>query len=318
MDPAADELGAPLQDGTQESVPLAMDEAELLALPLSASDAEAGSDENPDKPGIDVAEQQGITAEMPSKPALPLARDRVALPARPPLKRDKSAPLPTPQHLPPPAPPAPPVDSAAPTDSLSLMQLRRLVNEMPRLETTPYAFEYQDASSFPEEIEEWFSYAVEEQAMILKTHSTFYQEWLAFNKVASAGKAPADGRLDWSKSDDTQRQAFVGQMLSGLEHGDSRLKCLESLTYIVLGCWHETAGLTTSLEGLSDDDSKSAESNDYEYGTNYTNSSLQLEWIKRNVRDIIDGGGLQKIFDTLRFCCQRAWLVLLSPIHALL
>ena len=47
------------------------------------------------------------------------------------------------------------------SDSLNLMQLRKIVTELPKVEATPYAFTYSDAASLPEEIEEWFTYGVE-------------------------------------------------------------------------------------------------------------------------------------------------------------
>ncbi|KKY25423.1 putative required for hyphal anastomosis [Diplodia seriata] len=219
--PAADPAGA-AQD-TVPLVPVGVDEADMMALPPDpATDPQA--EETIAQPG---PEQQSLDGSQPQAPA-----DGVALPKRPGLKRDKSAPAP--QRLPPPAPPAPPLDpSHQPTDSLSLMQLKKLVTDMPKVEPTPYAFEYEDAASFEVEIEEWFSYSIEEQAMLLKAQSSFVEEWVALEDGTLSNLAAYEqGEMDWVNAPPALREQLTCKLVSGLAQTDNkemRLRNLEAL-----------------------------------------------------------------------------------------
>jgi hypothetical protein len=153
-------------------VPPVLDEAELIG--NSSVDfpiVEAEPEEELDLP-LDTAEQQRrVLSQGDSVTGPPLT-----LPGRPGLQRGNSVPTPAPQHLPPPAPPP----DAPQTDSLSQSQLQSLIRGIPKVEPAPYAFKYDDASLFEEELEEWFSYSVEEQAMLLKAQASFALEWSAW------------------------------------------------------------------------------------------------------------------------------------------
>lgn len=227
-------------------------------------------------------------------------------PNRPGLLRGDSAPMPAPLHLPPPAPPSqPPPD--APSASLSLSQLQNLVQSggLPKVEPTPYAFTYDDAASLEEELEEWFTYAVEEQAMLLKAQAGFALEWTSFNGQAETSYQ--EGGLDWTAAPEEQRTAFVRHLLQGIraEEPAARLKQLEALVYLLLGCWHETAGIATTGHGANDTeehDDPAAQ----KLSAAYERSGQQVELILRNVRLLAGSHGVQTLVDVLRSSCMRA------------
>ena len=223
-----------------------------------------------------------------------------SLTSRPGLMRENSAPAPL--YLPPPAPPTqPPPDT--PSDSLSLSQLQNLVRSggLPKVEPTPYAFTYDDASSLEEELEEWFTYAVEEQAMLLKAQASFGLEWSSFNGLNET--TYQEGGLDWNKVDEKQRKEFLKHLLEGIreEEPTEKLKRMEALVYVLLGCWHETAGLAV----MSADGDKTEDQSE---GAAPTHKRLgqQVELILRNVKLLADCGGVQTFVNVLRSSCMRA------------
>jgi hypothetical protein len=301
-----------LQEVSPLDVPLTVDEAELLAIPLTVEEDAQQTNDVFTKPGVDTVEQRGISLETAPKPNVPTSNPNITLPSRPSLHREKSAPLPAPQHLPPPAPPAPPNEGTLSTDSISLIQLRRLVNDIPKLEPTPYAFVYTDAASFPEELEEWFSYDVAERAMILKTKESFSKEWMIFNDVPeNDDSARDDNKYDWIKAGRSLRKGFIRKLLLGLEDvaSDLRLIRLEALVYVLLGCWYESAGLGHS------NDSGSVTTDDHEANkqqgvqAKFLENAVQLDLIKDNVNALVECDGLSPIFKLMHFFCQRIWLV---------
>ena len=252
---------------------------------------------------LDTAQQlvdgrdAGRAAALPALPALP---------NRPGLTRGNSVPTQPPLHLPPPAPPQqPPPD--APTDPLSLSQLQNLVKQggLPKVEPTPYAFSYDDASSLEEELEEWFTYAVEEQAMLLKAQASFALEWSSFN--GQNDTAYTEGGLDWNRATEEQHKEFVKHLLEGVREEEpmERLKRLEALVYVLLGCWHEAAGLPKASAG----DDKTREQNEgaeKKLSAAYEKSAQQVELILRNVKLLAISDGVQTLIDILRTSCMRA------------
>ncbi|KAF2754478.1 hypothetical protein EJ05DRAFT_443375 [Pseudovirgaria hyperparasitica] len=278
----------------------------MLAIPLTDQN-EFSTAGNPNKPGLDTVDQEGLTLEG-EKPHLP--QDGVALPTRPGLRREKSAPPPAaPQSLPPPAPPASSTDMSQSTDSLSVMQLRRLVGDMPTVEPTPYAFEYKDASTFAAELEEWFSYNVEEHAMILKCQAEFAKQWEAFLGEEHRPAVDIDqGSSNWLNTWKTHRVRFVLKAKDGLRTDDHivRLSSLEVLTNIALGCWYETAGLSASPDIPEEGTDQDQVDGKGDPGSSFVKSALQIQLIKSNVRTIIDCGCIPLIYDAMRSSCQLA------------
>ncbi|KAJ4289825.1 Factor arrest protein 11 [Kalmusia sp. IMI 367209] len=287
-------------------VPPVVDEAEFSN--LSGTQTPVIESEPAEEVGLplDTVEQQGLLFDAGTNPS-PLPEGPSApLPARPGLRRDNSVPMPAPLHLPPPAPPAPPPEATQPTDSLSLMQLRSLVSELPRVDPTPYAFSYEDASSFEDELEEWFSYTVEEQAMLLKAQASFAQEWGNFHGLN--GTPYEDGSLDWAKVTRQQQSEFVQYLLGEIRQSDSvsRLKKLEALVYILLGCWYESAGLVSPDFERDGAPSRNAIPSDGHAAGTYEKSGRHVQLIRKNVRLFVDLDGLQVMMRQLRSVCLRA------------
>jgi hypothetical protein len=187
------------------------------------------------------------------------------------------------------------------------MQLRRLVDNLPRVEPTPYAFAYEDASSFEDELEEWFSYSVEEQAMILKTHESFVQEWGRYHDRESHAEGQEADSVYWESMDANQQREFVEILLGSIKQADpaSRLTRLEALLYIMLGCWHESAGRPVPGSETSPVQESSGAEDRLETSA-YEKSGLQIHSIRRNVQLVVECGGLQNLVDAMRSACLRA------------
>ncbi|KAG8625907.1 hypothetical protein KVT40_006308 [Elsinoe batatas] len=193
------------------------------------------------KEGITIAEQ-GASNTGTFKPPLP--KDRVALPTRPPLKREASAPRPL--ELSAVQIPESQDSPQDPPDSLTLADLRRLRDgfpitpntkqEIPTLQNV-YDFQYTDAQSFAAEIEEWFSYSQGEVSRIISLPDTYMRWWGAGNKAR--GEEPM---LKWKDSD--SQELFVEHLLEVLAEDSekSTAQALFCLCYLVLGVFQETAG----------------------------------------------------------------------------
>lgn len=269
-------------------VPPVLDEAELIGNASSEFPIiEAEPEEELNLP-LDTAQQQLLSVNGDD-----------CRPARPGLQRGNSIPTPAPLHLPPPAPPAP---SGPPPDALA--QLQSLVQGLPKADPTPYAFTYDDASSFAEELEEWFSYAVEEQAMLLKAQASFALEWSTFNGLNDTSYE--EGGLDWNRAATSQHEEFLEHLLGGIRQPDPalRLKRLEALVYVLLGCWHEIAGLVVAEvdgEATSGRNSRA----DHVRSTVYEQAGQQTSLIKRNVHFLVDNSGLQTVVDVLQSSLLR-------------
>jgi hypothetical protein len=281
--------------------------------------ANSRSEENNMQPPRDTAE------ELLNEPSPLSQQDGISLStgSRPQLRHDGSAPPPSQPPPPAPAPSEMSELSGNPTDSLSLMQLRRLVTEMPKIEPTPYAFTYQDAATLPEELEEWFAYSNEEKANILRAQASFDREWRAYNNRAFTGDQ--DESLDWRTTPLEKRREYMTKLLRGLEEKNlaKRLLQLEALVYLCLGCWNETAGLKSrnythsASSSFSKDmapelsDSKPVilpeAQREKAVKTMYSKSGVQLDWLKTNTLMLFEIKALQPIFDVARNACLREW-----------
>ena len=214
---------------------------------------------------------------------------------RPILRRESSAPAPPQQ--PPPNPPQLQDEPNNPTDSLSLLQLRKLVTDLPKLEPTAYAYKYSETRSFPEELEEWFSYAEEERYMLVRAKETFNEKW----RQAQAERAKSsDKASEWTNVSPEDRNSFIVGAVTTLDNSNlaSRVKSLECLSYIALGVWGDTAGLNAE----DDDITLTAAENSW-VETQNNKPELQLKWIAYGTSMLFKNGALQKLFDVLR----RLW-----------
>ncbi|THC98180.1 hypothetical protein EYZ11_002336 [Aspergillus tanneri] len=208
---------------------------------------------------------------------------------RPDLRRDAAtAGAPPPPRQPP--PPAPVQQSSErPSDSLSLAQLRQLVQDMPKIEQPAYAFEYADAQSFEEEIEEWFQYSEFDRAMLLGMKSSFERKWNAFCECEHI-----DSQIPWTDLSDSQRKPFMGRLINCVRNCDIliRIEALEAICYLVTGVWGTTAG--------------KAAHNDHEEGASSQAAFeaskfklLQVRWMESNVNLLHECSGLQPLFECL-------------------
>jgi hypothetical protein len=273
--PAADESSPtipPVADNIQVAVPLVTAELEEAILP----------------PG-------------PEDPELPPTK-----PPRPGLKRETSSGSALPPQQLPPAPPAVTTEelSQDAPDSLTLADLKRIRGVFPNtaapLEREQlldyrrvYDFEYQDAQSFPVELEEWFSYSEEEDMKLRRCKAAFNEQW----------RATEDGRQDWLDVPEETRRSYIKTQAEALRVGEEEavISALQNLTYIGLGVWEETAGRQEghSLADLfqkSDGAGAKLEA--------YASSNLQIQWIVNMVEALRSCGGLKAIYETLQKICE--------------
>lgn len=161
-----------------------------------------------------------------------------APPVRPPLARNTS------QPVPPPAPQAP-VQQAVPmtvqqaTDSLSLMQLKKMVAEIRQADPVAYDFDYSDMGPHGEEIDEWFSYLMWQYMRLNGIQKTFEWQW-----SEEYGKG-----LQWDQVDEKIRRKFVRDAIREIKSGDYRESGIAKMVYLVLGRWGDTATFVSAEDG---------------------------------------------------------------------
>jgi hypothetical protein len=214
--------------------------------------------------------------------------------SRPVLRRDASESL-TPLHPPPLTPERD--EPGNPTDSLSLMQLKRLVTDLPKLERTAYAYEYEDTRSLPEELEEWFQYTEEERYVLLRSKLTFEEKW----EETRATSIESGNLLGWRDAGAAARKEFTVHALRGLASHDIsvRVKSLECLSYIALGVWGETAGRDEVHSEFNTHDG-GMKPLDVEYGK----STVQIEWIFGGAKLLCETSAIPGLIDILRRYCE--------------
>lgn len=221
---------------------------------------------NPDRPTGDVADTGDVASatvasqdDEGSAAAAASASDpspsttqhpAPALPIRPGLPRNAM------QGAPPgPAPMPPPTgrtmagkqqlmqtpNGHAPTDSLSLQQVKRIVEEMNRPEPLAYDFTYEDLGPHVDEMDEWFGYHALQWVRLDSAQRAFDWYW-----DHESGGRP----LVWDDADHETRANFVRTAVAGVQSNDAALRAasIGKLVYLVLGRWVDTA---TSTEGTS-------------------------------------------------------------------
>lgn len=207
--------------------------------------------------------------------------------ARPELRRDSAAP-PPPRQPPPPAPVQ--QNGEEPADSLSLGQLRRIVQELPKLEQPAYAFKYADSQPFPDELDEWFQYSEPDRIMLLGTKVSFEYNWKSF----CARECSSPGEISWLSANHNLRKSFIEQMLHGFHNSDlfARIESLEAVCYAMLGVWGLTAGK------VSDD--YPDEPTPHEAAETPRTRSMQITWIEKNVLLVQECGGIPALYGYMR------------------
>ena len=219
---------------------------------------------------------------------LPAPQPLASVPmGRPQLQRNQPQPPPPDQPPPPPAP----QQSTNPNDSLSLMQLRRIVTEFPKIEPASYAFTYNDTATFEEEINEWFSYNDAEFKRLQRAKDTFERRWKKFS-----GKP-------WLAAGNEEHENFVKQEVEELGGADLRRRCkgLQTILYVILGVWDENAGTkpaemaqaNVTAKGIATklkDEQNSSEKAETKPNTTATES--QLAQMKAGIQLVAKAGGI--------------------------
>lgn len=272
-----------------------MDEAPVSA-DLALQDPHIVRADEVDQTGTDISPvsddqlmeevAEGLRQEQASQAAQPAALGAPSepqhLPRRPELRRDGSAP-PPPLQPPPPAPIQ--QNMERPPDSLSLAQLRQLVQEMPKVEQPAYAFEYADAQPFAEEIEEWFQYSDFDRAMLLGMRSSFDKKWSSFCQSQQT-----ETRVSWIDAPGDLRKQFMSELITSL--GETavfpRIEALEAICYAVTGVWAMTAGRAT--DDYPVDESQAVDPKP---------KSLQIKWMETNVTLFCECAGIEPLFACL-------------------
>ena len=211
--------------------------------------------------------------------------------ARPILKRESSAPAP-PQQAP--RPPPPRQEEGNATDSLSLHQLKRLVGDLPKVEPTAYAYEYEETRSFPEELQEWFQYTEEERFILLKSKEDFGDRWAKKVDVESDSQPL---QLSWIDASYEQRKCFVEDVAQDLENdkAETRVDDLGCLAYVALGAWYETAGREGGVE-----ESKIPQSTTKWMESLNSKPRLQLKWVFEGTQMLCNHGIVQRLIHLLK------------------
>ncbi|KAL4884047.1 hypothetical protein BJY04DRAFT_183844 [Aspergillus karnatakaensis] len=245
--------------------------------------------------------QEQAAQNSQAQPTEPLASGS-HVSRRPDLHRNAVAP-PPPLQPPPPAPVQRNLD--AQTDSLSLAQLRQLVQEMPKNEQPAYAFEYADAQPFAEEIEEWFQYSDFDKAMLLGMKSSFEHIWGSFCKSQSS----VSPEPSWVDAPETLHKSFLNEVLDNLQDSEItvRIEALECVCYAVTGAWSATAGKSApdyaeSSPGLTAQKAKSR--------------SLQISWMETNTKLVQECSGLQSLYGCLLRTFEKSRVSAPSELNA--
>lgn len=259
---------------------------ESAEVELSLDIADTGVDDGNTIEATEAPSQEAMPASNPSR------RRKMPLPSRPQMRRNQSLP-PPPQQSPLPPPDEQP---ATQNDSLSLAQLRRIITDMPKPEARAYDFTYHDADCIASELEEWFSYAGEEQTVLLGHHEVFTRHLQDFLKRT---QSTSSQDVKWKDVQATARQEFVLEELKGLKsrHTRDQRASLQSLLYIVFGVWMEL--------DIAEDASGSGPLTSYAVGLGEERACGHLDAIQHGVHLILDCDGVQPVYDRLRDACLR-------------
>lgn len=234
---------------------------------------------------VEGLRQEQVSQNAPSDPSgIPPQAEK---PRRPELRRETSAP-PPPMQPPPPAPGQQTMDKSP--GSLNLEQLRRIMQEMPRIEQPAYAFEYADAQPFVEEIEEWFQYNEFDRIMLFGMKSSFDHQWYISGENEQTGR---DLPSSWTDTSDDIRKSFMERMLRDLADDDlyTRIEALEAICYLLTGVWGITAKRAVP-EYPEDLPPRTVEQTP-------KFKSLQIRWIENNVSLLQDCSGIGTLLEYL-------------------
>ncbi|EGE07477.1 pheromone-dependent cell cycle arrest protein Far11 [Trichophyton equinum CBS 127.97] len=206
---------------------------------------------------------------------------------RPELRRDRVAPPPPLQ----PPPPAPVQNPETQTDSVSLAQLRKIVQDLPKADLPSYAFKYDDCQPFPEEINEWFGDNEPDKLMLLGCKTTFEQTWSSF---CQALPDVSESEPSWLSATDEDKEAFIEKMIGLFTSTDifSRIEALESIAYTLTGVWVSTAGKVAG--------DYPSDITDHDAAETPKERSMQIQWMIKNAHTFLECQGIEALFTYLQ------------------
>ncbi|TWU78362.1 Factor arrest protein 11 [Metarhizium rileyi] len=174
------------------------------------------------------------------------------------------------------------LQNPASTDSLSLVQLRRIVAEVNRAEPVAYDFVYSDMGPHAEEIDEWFVYQFWQWVRLNAAQKAFEWHW----------NHESDGLHSWDDASHDTRAKFIQAAIAGVQSNDAALRSasIGKIVYLVLGRWGDTAMPTATVQG-----SRSIA------------SIPQLQAIKAGVECLASLEGFPVLWEALRNCFELHW-----------
>ncbi|KAK4646327.1 Factor arrest protein 11 [Podospora bellae-mahoneyi] len=196
--------------------------------------------------------------------------------------------------------------NVSPNDSLSLAQLRRIVNDFPNREPIAYDYEYTDMGPLEEEIDEWFMYNFWQWVRLNAANRAFHTAWGKY--FASPESSPTESQAQpppgWDEVDVSTRKEFITSILGHIkplsDDQDDRMvrgEAIGAVVYLVLGRWTETVTVRKvgMLNGVVEGKCKSAA------------TKVQLDAMKEGVRVLAECGGVEVMWDALRGAFEPFW-----------
>ena len=161
------------------------------------------------------------------------------------------------------------------------------MGDLPKLEPTAYAYEYEETRSFPEELQEWFQYTEEERFFILGAKESFDEAWEPIMAKSEGSDGPG---VSWTEATETNRKKLVKQAVAAVDSDDvaARVNSLGALSYIALGAWSETAGADQNREAPQ----FSASTTQWLHSQS-AKPACQLQWIIKGAQMLWEGGIMQ-------------------------
>ncbi|KAK2747086.1 Factor arrest protein 11 [Myotisia sp. PD_48] len=262
------------------------DEIDSTGTDISAAPADEGLVPNlGNEPPSNVQNDDGII--FPKRHVQP--------PIRPELRRDRVAPPPPLQ----PPPPAPPVQQNGEfeSNSLSLAELRKIVQDMPKTDQPAYAFSYADCQPFPEELDEWFAYRDSDRVMLIESKDTFERAWSSFCEHSATDNI--DPETSWTDASDPLRISYIEKQISYFDSADiiTRVEAFESICYLVTGVWGDTAGIVAKNYPPDSSEEQEAETP--------KEKSSQIQWMVSNSKLFERSGGIPALFKCLLRAADR-------------
>jgi hypothetical protein len=176
-----------------------------------------------------------------------------------------------------------PLEIGDPRDSLSLLQLRKVVTEFSKPEPVNSSFDYADSASFGEEVDEWFTGDVEALHVHLgKIRAAFEAAWRV-NKTGESRR--------WINANKVRKMKLISDQLNLLNHDISlQIQSLQVVFYICFGAWGEN----NLQEEMVACDRSSA-------------TIKGIEFLMDDILLLVETGGVDRIYKVFQHSFERRW-----------